>query len=434
MGLNSYKMFLDIEKAYDNADRVAVKMKLEEQGMRKKVLEFFKDKYRDPHFCIEFANAERSDVEKYLLGLLQGDVLSTTAFKQFIDDFLEEFKLFGVGVAVPGVSVICENGTAGIGEDTFEQYVQIDDSVGGVEVGRVSDLLELIAGFLFADDAMLLTATKPMLQLAATLAEKWAKKWGLTFNVKKCGVMCVPAKGDKLTLRAVLDSGGAPILDNGVPRHETWSLKMEDLVTNPIYLYGKPVKVCTSYMYLGVPVHFTGSPAPIFASRASKLRSKAPMLRRFLRNRRYPVSLKMRILRAFIPTLAQFGAGITGLVNVWKQRAEFDNWGNITIGKTRATLITRKPTDENGTTLRLNMDPFVEIRSEQKKIVYSILKSGGGDLFKVSLGRQHCGNLACPRLRQARRQIECGSWLKPWTVKFPKLWLRIYWRWSRATI
>jgi hypothetical protein len=378
MGLKTYQLFLDIKQAYDNADREGVKMKVEEQGMRKKVLEFFKDKFRDPRFCIEFANSDRSSLEKYIRGLLQGDVISTTAFKQYINDFFEEFTLLGVGVAVPGVSVIYENDMSGTGESVFKHYVQIGDSVDDAEVGQVDDMLELVCGFLFADDARLLTATKPMLQLAATLAEKWAKKWGLEYNVGKCGVMCVPARGDKLTLRAVLGSDGAQIMDGDAPRYEAWSSDMDDLVKNPIFLYGKPVNVCTSYVYLGVPVHFTGSPAPIFASRALKLRSKSMMLRRFCRNRRYPVSLKMRVLRAFVPSLAQHGAGITGLVNVEKQRAEFDDWREITIGKTRATQITRKPTDGNGTMLRLSKDPFVEIRNEQKKIVYSLLKSGGG--------------------------------------------------------
>ncbi|OIR56721.1 MAG: uncharacterized protein A8A55_2529 [Amphiamblys sp. WSBS2006] len=142
----TYACFIDFRKAYDRVPHEALLRKLQtETGMDGdgRLMKFVRAIYRAPRLTIR-ADGVKNECELEV-GLRQGCPLSPTLFNVFINDVLE-----------------------GLGEGAIENRG---------------------AGLAFADDLVVLGATKEILRKAVVQIELWAGRWEMEINPKKCGVM-----------------------------------------------------------------------------------------------------------------------------------------------------------------------------------------------------------------------------------------------------
>eukprot|EP00040_Diaphanoeca_grandis_P026491 m.148452 g.148452 ORF g.148452 m.148452 type:complete len:893 (+) comp30598_c0_seq1:2818-5496(+) len=299
-GLRTYLIFLDFAKAFDTVGQVPLSRKAYEMGARGMAFRYILSLYRNPQIAVRISGGI-SALKEYVRGELQGCGFSPDLFDTYINDFFDMMDDLGMGVQVPGFGVeMKENGCEDQLGDSYIPLLDEDEDL---------RLLDLVTGFLFADDSNLLAATKPMLVRALEAADTWAKKWGMTFGIAKCGVMCVPAVGDEIFNRTYTERG-----EDGVDVEYTsaWSAEMQDLVDHPLILRGEPVPVTTEYEYLGFMFHFTTSLVPAMIHTMKRVEKRRKQWDSFLAYKTVPFDIRVRCLLACVMSVATFGGELLG--------------------------------------------------------------------------------------------------------------------------
>ena len=144
-------LYLDFSKAFDKVSHKRLMVKLEEAGIKGKVLEWIRDwlRGRKQRVCVEGEFSEWIDV---LSSVVQGSVLGGTLFDLFIDDI----ELAAITALILKYA-----------DDTKVAKI-VESLEDGNEMQKIID------------------------NIAA-----WANKWGMEFNAKKCKILHVGKKNPK---------------------------------------------------------------------------------------------------------------------------------------------------------------------------------------------------------------------------------------------
>ena len=159
-GKRLYCCFVDYLKAFDSVNRLCLWYKIAKLGVRGKLLNVLKSMYTSVKACIRF-NGFNSEYFSNNLGVMQGEVLSPILFSFYVNDFEQEF---------------INNG------DTPVEFQDIT--------------LFLL---MYADDMILMSESIDGLQNMLNTLSNYAKKWGLSVNIKKTKIVVFRKGG---TIRA----------------------------------------------------------------------------------------------------------------------------------------------------------------------------------------------------------------------------------------
>ena len=110
----------------------------------------------------------------------------------------------------------------------------------------------------------------------------------MSFGVKKCGVMCVPAQCGDVSWRDTLEKEGVKIHDESVP-------------------------IVESYPYLGLPFHWNLDYGVMVEERSKKATSTLNALQSFMGNTTVPLSIRQSALQTFLIPAVCFGGEVLGL-------------------------------------------------------------------------------------------------------------------------
>ena len=196
------------------------------------------------------------------------------------------------------------------------------------ERSRADKMISLIIGFLFADDASDCSGDMAMMRRAWELADKWARTWGMSYGIKKCGVMVIPgihcAKWNEPSLQVddngvvsarPVDASQADSEDENTPPPPTmpWCRAMQELYDNPPVVGGQKIPVVLWYEYLGSIMHCTGSQVPTIMANVRKTRKRVADTVSFCASRAQPMQLKLMALSSQITSKATFGGELFGM-------------------------------------------------------------------------------------------------------------------------
>ena len=152
-----YACFIDFKKAFDTVDHNALMLKLKRAGIGDLMLETLKSLYTKtkPNMMVKIKDT-LTNYFKVDVGVNQGDPLSPTLFKLFINDITDYF----------------------------------DNKCDPVKLGDNN-----INCLLYADDIIVLSETKNGLQNACNKIANFCQDWSLEVNCKKTKVMFFSANG-----------------------------------------------------------------------------------------------------------------------------------------------------------------------------------------------------------------------------------------------
>ena len=153
-----YCCFVDFQKAFDCLNHKKLFSKLSKYGVNGNFYTLIKDMYKKSKVCIKGKNG-RSSFFKATVGVRQGDNLSPTLFKIFVND-------------LPGM--VSNKG---------DSPILCNETVGSL---------------LFADDLVLLSTTPDGLQQKLNLLSMYCSQWGLTLNGTKTKIMTFNVSGKLL--------------------------------------------------------------------------------------------------------------------------------------------------------------------------------------------------------------------------------------------
>jgi len=138
-------VFLDFVSAFDKVDWIHLRAKLQQQGMNSLVLHIiYRLMYRDMTYSI-IVNRCESPIQSRNCGLLQGSPLSPILFNRFINSLLQTLNL--------------------------------------------QSPASFPSALFFADDRVLISPTFSKAQALLNQASHWADKYGMSFNIPKCGYL-----------------------------------------------------------------------------------------------------------------------------------------------------------------------------------------------------------------------------------------------------
>ena len=140
-----YTCFVDFRKAFDKVIHVGIMFKLQSYDISGYFYRILKSMYKNDRLCVK-VNNKMTDFFTSRVGVRQGDVLSPTLFKLFIND-------------LPNI---------------------LDDDSVSVTLDK-----ENIPCLLYADDLVLISNTKSDLQHKLNLLNDYCAKWCLEVNIKK---------------------------------------------------------------------------------------------------------------------------------------------------------------------------------------------------------------------------------------------------------
>lgn len=246
----TYLAFLDIQKAFDCVPHEALLLRLQQFGVRGKCLKFFEALYRDLRVKIKL-NVGTAPAFQLQRGVRQGCPSSPLAWDIFFDQLPAHIRALGVEVA-------------------------------GIE--------RVLAILLFADDAVLLAASRRKLRQQLAAVAQFVGDRDLAFGVGKCGVMVVGSDRRQARLQAAR-----------------------------LTLHGQEIPVVEEYLYLGLPFNRRLDLQAVARARADKVRAALFAARDFLRNSLIPVVLRRNVFQASVLSVAVFGGELLGGV---QQRAE----------------------------------------------------------------------------------------------------------------
>ena len=244
-----YAFFLDIKKAYDVVWREGLFYKLKAKGVKGKMWRVLLDLFSKSQSSVRIAG-EMSESFPLMVGVGQGDPLSTLLFDIYIDDLLESMHADG------GPKGICV--------------------AQGVEVRALT----------YADDLNGLTLDPQDLQVSINHVAEWLKRWRMQANKVKSVVMVFhPKEGESASVPAE-------------QRLNTWTLD------------GHALSQVQSYKYLGVWFTESGS-WDLHASKAlGKMRAALGYWRPLLACHRIPIKTRAMMIQTFIYSSVLFGSEV----------------------------------------------------------------------------------------------------------------------------
>jgi hypothetical protein len=259
----TYAMFVDLSKAYDIVPQEALFAKMEQLGIRGRMLGFVRCVYSVSDLCVRLPMGASPTI-RLKRGLRQGCPMSPILFDVFINDMYGppgEVRE-GLGVRVPGVPE---------------------------EEGRVT-------GLLFADDLVALASSRRGIQRQANLVSRWCAKWEMKVGIKKCGVMCVEPGGE----------------ERGQAR----------LRRRAIYISEEAVPVVEEYTYLGLVFRRDLDLGVMVEGRLAKAQKAWGTMRPFLSTASVPLAARVQVLRSVILASLMYGGEVWGMQAQRTQRAQ----------------------------------------------------------------------------------------------------------------
>lgn len=249
----TYIIFIDFKKAFDKVMHEALFEKMEAMGFRGPFLDLIKNIYKTSTACTRVGNETGFEYD-LIRGTRQGCPLSPVLFLIFINDFLKNMP---EGVTVPGV-------TEGNGK---------------------------CAGLLFADDVAGIVESEEEVQAFLKGVTEWSQTWKMPIGANKCGVMMV---------------GGT-------------EEEQEALSRTHFEAGGEKVEAVRSYKYLGIHISdklgdTEGSDEKAHCKTLSeKMKVAIDMRRAFLRDKNYPIELKVAVINSKIAPVGCYGGEWVGL-------------------------------------------------------------------------------------------------------------------------
>lgn len=171
-GLDTYVLFLDIQKAYDTVWRAGLLWHLWRKGVRGKLFRVLAQMTDNTRGVVMHRGVLSTAFEPGM-GWEQGDTLATTMFNVFVDAVLEEVWAAHPGVPLPAAGLAAPDAAA-------------------------PAAAKLVA-LMYADDGAALAATPPSLQALIDATRAALNRWRLKASVdetdaSKTAVMVVPAE------------------------------------------------------------------------------------------------------------------------------------------------------------------------------------------------------------------------------------------------
>lgn len=244
----TYIAFLDIRKAYDTVPHEALLRKMFLCGVRGPTYAFFRKLYANATVRIRTTDGVTEPVP-LRRGVRQGCPASPDEFNIFINDILTGSK--GCGV-------------------------------------YVSNVAEEIVGLLFADDLALFAPTVKMMKKSLRSVQRWALQNGMSFNVDKCGVMGISKKDEPS------DAAQNRLKESGISVGDA------------------PLPVVDTYVYLGLPFHYSLSLKGIITNRVEKGSKAVAALQPVLQTTSIPLSIRVRLVKAIIVPTLTYGVELWG--------------------------------------------------------------------------------------------------------------------------
>ena len=251
-GERTYAMFVDLSKAYDTVPHEALFAKMDQLGVRGRMLSFVKGLYAVSEMQVRLPTGNSPTIQLGR-GVRQGCPLSPILFNIFINDMFGRPDRLRTkrGVTVPGVAKAEEG---------------------------------LFAGLLFADDLVGLESSRSRMQRLANQVTRWCDKWEMRVGIGKCGVMCVGS-----------DAGQA------------------SLAARPIMLQQQRVPVVEEYLYLGLTFRRDLSVKAMLAPRLEKARAAMGALHPFLCTASIPLASRVLVVKAVILAKLLYGSELWGM-------------------------------------------------------------------------------------------------------------------------
>ena len=264
-GKPTFLLFVDLTKAYDTVPHEALFAKMDQIGIRGRMLDFIRSLYASSEICLRIPGY---DAEPFLLerGLRQGCPMSPILFDIFINDIYGEpgQLRFDMGVSIPGVPMLVE--------------------------GRLS-------GLLFADDLVGMSETILGVEKQAKRISQWCDTWEMGVGIKKCGVMCMwwrPGKGTYEVERLA-------------------NAEQANLRVRPPTISGLKVPVVEEYTYLGVVVTRDLDFKAMVSGRCKRAEKAMYMILPLLRAQSVPLALRVSVLRTVVLSTLLYGSEIWGM-------------------------------------------------------------------------------------------------------------------------
>jgi len=263
-GQVTYAMFVDLTKAYDMVPHEALFAKMDQIGIRGRMLEFIRTLYYQSEIVVGMGGGEQKPF-RLKRGLRQGCPMSCILFDIFIND------LYGkpgdirtqLGVTVPGVDVEKEG---------------------------------LLAGLLFADDLVGLAESLEKMREHARLVDDWCQRWDMRVGIKKCGVMCLGVGNKGWKIRKVADEAQLRLVDDGPP-----------------CLGGQPVPVVEEYVYLGVTINRYLDKEVMVEKRLVKAERASFLIKPLLRDKHIPMGVRSMVIQSVVGSSLLYGSEVWGM-------------------------------------------------------------------------------------------------------------------------
>ncbi|THH18985.1 hypothetical protein EUX98_g8861 [Antrodiella citrinella] len=253
-GLPTYAVFVDFKKAFDKVSHEALYRILDHMGVRGRFLEYVKSVYRGSIMSVR-AGGYTTREFGMKRGTRQGCPLSPILFIIFINFLFKETA--HAGVKVPGLAARCPGGK-------------------------------------YADDVLALAATSEQAKIFCDRIHAWGVKWGMALGIKKCGVMLIDEENS-----------------------DEWQIHY-----NTTTHYATPdgdIPKVYDYKYLGITIDTTiGGEIPglneltFVKSQAAKGEKIMAVLRPFLRDPKWPISLKANLIRTLLMSKMLYGSEWVG--------------------------------------------------------------------------------------------------------------------------
>jgi hypothetical protein len=251
---DTFLCFVDFRKAYDLVPHEALMRKVEAAGVGGTFLSLIKSLYDNSSMTVRVGD-DLSDPYTLGRGLRQGCPLSPMLFNVFINDILDDCKLYGA--SIPGIN----------------------------ESRR-------LAGLLFADDLVLVANSVHFLREILKRVSRWADNWGMQLGHGKCKLMSVFANGEALTPEARIKC----FSDSG-----------------PWIFQGHEIGVCHSYTYLGVTLNDVWSLDAFVDQKIESVRKSIESIRHVLSNRSIPQGIRLMAFRALVVGVLNYGGELLGM-------------------------------------------------------------------------------------------------------------------------
>jgi len=255
MGMATFALFLDFQKAYDVVPHQALFRKLRLVGIGGKVLRFIVALYANSKVRVRQGDGQLTDAFPLLRGLRQGCPMSPILFTVFINDIFDSGTRSGVSIPM---------------------------------------LRSVIPGLMFADDTIALADSADALQLQLAKVVAWSDMHEMTFGVDKCALL--KFSGDVNQTNSSLEEMQDSFRDASV-----WQI------------HGAPIPVVTEYTYLGLTFTSTLDVKAMIKGRLGAGHRQLQGMIPFLKCNAIAIDLKTMVVQSVIIPAFLYGSELWGM-------------------------------------------------------------------------------------------------------------------------